>query len=269
MLTLVVSLLSIGLSVLTYWATGLFHQSYWLLFLLIPFFVCYYLVILNIYWVTIIALGSRYKGTQEHYKVNRFFLYNVRIIFSFLLALNHIRIKRINYHSPKEPTLVLFNHITDYDPWVLYHLTKGKYTFVGKASLRKVSVIGSLSTAIGTLFVERGNRESSEKMVNEATKYITEKNTSVFIAPEGTRSFTGEINTFKHGGFNIAIQSHCPIVLVGFKGMEKTVDKPMFKRCKVSVEMFKTISYEEYQNMTAGELAEYCEKEYKKYLGQL
>ena len=269
MLAAIVSIISIGLSLLTYWGVGLFNQSYWFLFLLIAFFLAYAIIILNIYWIVIIATSSRYKGDKEHYRVNRFFLYNVRLILSFVLALRNIYLKKINYHSPKEPSLVLFNHITDYDPWALYRLTKGRYTFVGKASLRKVSVIGALSTAIGTLYVDRKDRESSYKMVDEAVKYITEKKTSVFIAPEGTRSFTGEIHPFKHGGFNIATRSHCPIILVGFKGMEKAVNKPMLKRCKVTVEIFKTIQYEEYKDMTAGELAEYCEKEYKKYLGQL
>ena len=267
MLVAIVSIITIALSVLTYWAVGLFNQSPWYLFLLLAFAVGYSIIILNVYWIVIILLSSRYKG-KKTYKVNRFFLYNARLIMSFVLGVRNIDIKKVNYHSPKEPSLVLFNHVTDYDPWALYRITKGRYTFVAKASLQNVSVIGPFSNAIGTLYVDRNNRESSYEMVDHAVEYITEKNTSVFIAPEGTRSFTGQINPFKHGGFNIAIRSHCPIMFVGFKGMEKATDKPMSKRCRVTVEVFKTIRYEDYKNMTAGELAEYCEKEYRKYLGQ-
>ena len=267
MLFTIIAVLSCGLSVLTYWLTGLFNYSPWFLFLLIPFTITYGVILLNIYWITIMLLASRYKN-KENNEVNRFFLYNVRIIMSFLLTLQNIHIKKIKYRTPNEPSLVLFNHITDYDPWALYRLTNGRYVFVGKKELKNIAIIGSLSTAIGTLFVDRKDHNSSYEMCDLAVDYITKKKTTVFIAPEGTRSFTGQLNHFKHGGFNIALNSHCPIIMVGFKGMEKASKKPLLKPCRVTVEMFKTLQYEDYKGMTAGELAEYCEKEYKKYLGQ-
>ena len=106
-------------------------------------------------------------------------------------------------------------------------------------------------------------------MVDQAVRYITEQQTSVVIAPEGTRNFTGEIRPFKHGGFNIALQSKCPIKLIAFKNMQEATKKKRKTFIKVQVEVFDEIRPEQYENMTAAELAELCEKKYKEFLGQL
>ena len=211
----------------------------------------------------------KYKGKQFVNKVSTYNLSHVRSLSSFLVLLQGLFVKRKGFKDVvKEPGLVLFNHISDYDAWVLYKLIRGRYALVGKKALLKIPVIGSLSSSIGTLYAS-DEKEENMMMVDQAINYITKQQTSVVIAPEGTRNFTGEIRPFKHGGFNIALRCKCPITLVAFTNMQEAAKKKRKKFIKINVEVFDNIMPEEYENMSAGELAELCEKKYKNFLGQL
>ena len=216
----------------------------------------------------ILFLVYRDKEFVGH--VNLYHLFNVRLVSSFVLAINGVVIKSKGIKNrPKEPGLYLFNHASDYDSWALYKTMKGRYAFVGKKALRNIVMVRSLASSIGTLYVENGNNEQNYSMVDNAVEYITKKDTSVVIAPEGTRNFTGKILPFKHGGFNIAKRCKCPIYLVGIKGMEKTMDKKYKGLKKVQIELFGIIQPNEYEGFSAGQIAELCEGKYHQYFGDI
>lgn len=263
------AILSAILTIPSYWWFSFDKISPWYSFFLILICFTYYIIYLNIYWAWLIIHVHKYKGKQYVGKVSLFNLSHVRSLAGFLVSLQGLIIKRKGFKNiPKEPSLILFNHISDYDPWVLYKLLRGRYALVGKTALLKIKVIGDLASSIGTLYVGK-DRDENDKMIDQAVKYITEGNTSVVIAPEGTRNFTGEIKPFKHGGFHIATRSKCPIVLVGFQNMQDALKEKRKKILRIKVEVFDIIKPEEYENMSAAEVAELCEKKYKTYLGQL
>ena len=263
---LVFSLISLGASFLTYWLAGFFNQSPWFLFLLLAFFVGYIAIFFAIYWFGLILLAQKYKG-KETKKVNKFYLFHIKYLSAFTLVVNLIFVKQKGLKQiPKKPCLILFNHSSNYDFMTLYKNLKGKYAFIGKKELMYRPMTGVLSSAMGTLFVDRGNKESGHQLVDDAVNYITNQNTSVVIAPEGTRSRNGELNPFKHGGFHIALRSKCPIVMVYIKGMEKARHKPKLKVAVVEDVVLKIIEAKDYENMSAAELASYCENTYREFI---
>ena len=263
------AIISVLLTVPSYWWFSFNKYSPWYSFLLIVVCITYFIVYLNVYWVWYLIHIHKFKGKQFDNKVNMFNLSHIRSLSSFLIFLQGMFVKAKGFKGvPQEPSLILFNHISDYDPWVIYKVMRGRYAMVGKKALLKINVIGSMASSVGTLYVS-DIKEENNKMIDQAVDYITNQETSVVIAPEGTRNFTGEIRPFKHGGFNIALRSKCPIVLIGFSNMQDALKAKRKKFLKIKVEVFDTIKPEQYENMTAGELAEYCEKKYKEYLGQL
>lgn len=198
-----------------------------------------------------------------------FYLTNVRWVAEFILFINGIIVKKKGFKKPvKEPGLILFNHISDYDPWGIYQILKGRYAFVGKKALTGIPMVKAMASSIGTLYVDNGNKELNNAMVDKAIRYITKQDTSVVIAPEGTRNFTGQLLPFKHGGFHIALQSKCPIYLIGIKNMENALKKKKLQFVKVEFELFGVIRPEEYENMSAGQLANLAESKYRIFLGQ-
>lgn len=269
MLILVGLVLSIGAALGTYFGTPLASYSPWYLFLLIPFVITYFVIYLNVYWLIVLISVWQYKDVDFPGKVNKWCLFHVRLTASFCLSLRGILVKKKGFKDmPKGASLIIFNHISDYDPWILYKIMSGRYAFVGKYALRSIPMVRCLASSIGTLYVDNNNPELNRKMVDMAVEYISNKETSVAIAPEGTRNTTGRLMPFKHGGFNIATRCKCNIVLVGFTGMEKTINKSKASLVRVKVELFDVIKPEEYEGKTAGEVAIMCEERYKKYLGE-
>ena len=269
MLILAGLILSIGASLGTYFGFGFHNMSLWYLFLLIPFVVTYFVIYLNIYWGLVLIRIHKYKEIEFPGKVDKLNLLNVRLVSSFILTLRLIFIRKKNFKTKGlKPGLYLFNHITDYDPWAIYKIMGGRYALVGKKALRGIPMVRQLASSIGTLYVDNGDKELNEKFVTNAVDYITNKDTSVVVAPEGTRSFNGKLNPFKHGCFHIAKDCKCPIYFIGFKGMEKASNKSSLKPALVQIELFGKLEPNEYEGKSAGEIALMCEEKYRQYLGQ-
>ena len=271
MIVLMGTLISIGASLGAYFGFGFAQRELYYLFLLIPFFITAFVLYLNVYWLIYLIGIYKYRNKEFVGKVSFYHLYNVRMLSSFVLTINGVAVKRTKKTKwPKEPGLYLFNHVSDYDPWAIYKVMGGRrYAFVGKKALRNIVMVRALASSIGTLYVDNGDEKLNREMVEHAVEYITKKDTSVVIAPEGTRNFTGQILPFKHGGFHIALLSKCPIYLIGINGMEKTAHKKAWKRVKVTIDLFGTITKEEYEGKSAGEIANMCEQKYREYFKQV
>lgn len=67
-----------------------------------------------------------------------------------------------------------------------------------------------------TVFIDRGNRSSAVSAFDGAVKEMHDARQSVYIFPEGTRSYAIEpkLLDFKKGAFHLAIQAQVPVVPV-------------------------------------------------------
>ncbi|KAI9654103.1 MAG: 1-acylglycerol-3-phosphate O-acyltransferase [Bathelium mastoideum] len=65
-----------------------------------------------------------------------------------------------------------------------------------------------------TVFIDRGNRDNAMIAFEAAAKHMRTERQSVYIFPEGTRSYTAkpEMLPFKKGAFHLAIKAQVPIV---------------------------------------------------------
>ena len=121
-------------------------------------FITYLVIYINLYWIFLLIVVGPYKNKPRPGKVNKFALANIRFLSGFLVTLQGIKTRKKNFKLiPKEPSLILFNHVSDYDAWALYAKMKGTYAMVGKKALTKIPVVRCLSNSIGTLYVDRKN----------------------------------------------------------------------------------------------------------------
>ena len=119
-------------------------------------------------------------------------------------------------HLNERPVVFVGNHQSALDVLML-GTTFPKYCSVtAKKSLRRAPVLGWFMALSGTVFIDRGNRETARKAFEGAATEIREQRQSVFIFPEGTRSRaeTPMLLPFKKGAFHLAIQAKVPIVPV-------------------------------------------------------
>ncbi len=121
-------------------------------------------------------------------------------------------------HVPGHPVIFMSNHASHLDVPVLYAACPGSLRMVAKAELFRVPVWGQAMRQAGFVSVDRsGDRERARRAMTEAGEIIR-AGTSVWIAPEGTRSRTGKIGKLKRGGFRLAIETRTeivPMVLIG------------------------------------------------------
>jgi len=118
--------------------------------------------------------------------------------------------------------LVMSNHQSHYDVAVIYYVLGAKMRMVAKRELFNVPVFGSAMKAAGFISVDRGNNASAIASLDDARKAL-ESGTPIWIAPEGTRSPTGELMPFKKGGFVIAVETGTPVLPVSIAGTREVL----------------------------------------------
>lgn len=126
-------------------------------------------------------------------------------------------------------TLLIVNHLSSLDPWIINYCTfpwSLKYAF--KSSLLKVPIVGTtllLSGDIPIYFTkEKGGWAvkpgCTEKLMQTCKEYQSfDIGTVVF--PEGTRSISGQLQLFKSGFFRFAIENNCEILPCALHGSNK------------------------------------------------
>ncbi|KAK9467819.1 hypothetical protein V1512DRAFT_260147 [Lipomyces arxii] len=114
------------------------------------------------------------------------------------------------------PAIIVGNHQTEMDVFLLGRIFPRYCSVTAKSSLKYVPFLGWFMIFSGTVFIDRQNRGQAIRALDGAITRMKRERLSVFIFPEGTRSYftEPEMLSFKRGAFHLAIQSGFPIVPV-------------------------------------------------------
>jgi 1-acyl-sn-glycerol-3-phosphate acyltransferase len=110
------------------------------------------------------------------------------------------------------------NHISNLDIPVMFLATQMPIRYLAKAELFKIPIFKQAMDALGIVKVDRVKGAAIHSEVNAGVAAAQERGHSLIIFPEGTRSVTGEMSTFKKGAFRIAITNQLDIVPVTIIG---------------------------------------------------
>ena len=110
------------------------------------------------------------------------------------------------------------NHTSYFDTPLIYSIMPYFNVPICKYSLSYIPIIGWFLTLSGAIFVDRKNTKQCIESLNKSTIHIKSNNQSVLLFPEGTRTYTGELQPFKIGGFIFAIQTEMPILPIAICG---------------------------------------------------
>lgn len=268
-LLIAIVLLSIICGFVLIYFTGLAAISPYFWFLLPVIGVFGSGILISIAWGGLLLASAKYKNVQNTGKGNRFYQFWAVQLAKLMLFGSWSFLKKKGFGKiPKKGTcLYLFNHTSFLDCWMLLaSIHPHLFSIVSATAMKKVPMVGNLATALGCIYIDREDPESSKQMIETSIDYLVNKNTSVALSPEGAINRSGEIKHLKNGGFKIAIQSQRPIVLLHFKGIGN-IDhrKHIFVKCPISSEVIDVIYPETYQDMNASDLAKYVEEIYRGY----
>jgi 1-acyl-sn-glycerol-3-phosphate acyltransferase len=141
--------------------------------------------------------------------------------------------------APSKTYLIMSNHQSHYDVAVIYYVLGSAIRMVAKRELFELPVFGRAMRAAGFISVDRKNTESAIASLGDAKDKLG-RGIPMWIAPEGTRSPTGDLLPFKKGGFVLALATGAPILPVSIRGT-RDVLRAKGVRSRPGVEVFVTI----------------------------
>ena len=124
-------------------------------------------------------------------------------------------------------SVVMSNHTSLLDIPALMGAVPGSLRMVMKQELSRVPIWGPALVQSGFVPVERGAKERAIAQLSAAEKMLS-RGVHIWIAPEGTRSRTGELKPFKKGGFHLARSLGAPIIPAWIEGAATVVPPDRF-----------------------------------------
>jgi acyl carrier protein len=121
-----------------------------------------------------------------------------------------------NLLDKSKPCILVANHASYLDSYVLVAVINHPFSFIAKAELQSKAVINILLKRIGTLFVERFNQQKGL----EDTKILYKKGVgrSLLFFPEGTFMRMPGLLPFRMGAFETAARIGIPVVPIAIRG---------------------------------------------------
>ncbi len=110
--------------------------------------------------------------------------------------------------------VVIANHQSNYDLFVLGTVVPHRTVCIAKKSLKWVPLFGQLFWLAGNVLIDRGNAHKARRAMLTTTRTLQHEDTSIWVFPEGTRNLGKGLLPFKKGAFHMAIAAGVPIVQV-------------------------------------------------------
>lgn len=160
--------------------------------------------------------------------------------------------------TPHESFVLMSNHQSLYDVPVIYQALDRRIRMVAKKELFSVPVWGRAMQRAGFISLDRQSRERSRQTLLQSAD-VLHTGTSIWIAPEGTRSRDGRLGPFRRGGFHLALQSGCrilPITIVGTRAVLPAKGARVSDGCQVRVVVHPAIDPRDFGEERRAELTE-------------
>ena len=139
-----------------------------------------------------------------------------------------VRVDGLQNIDPDQAYVFAANHQSQFDIFVLLGHLPIQFRWLAKKELFRIPFLGVGMKGAGYIPIDRSNRKEAFKSIDLAAARVRE-GTSVVIFPEGTRTVDGTLQSFKKGGFHLAIKSKRPVVPVSVSGTFAILPKKGFR----------------------------------------
>ena len=175
---------------------------------------------------------QRFSQTFIYHLTRVFALPFFRILFRLL---TRYRVTGQDNVPPDGPLLIVANHLSSADQYLLYFTIKRKMMFMAKEELFRSPAVRTLARCFGAFPVYREG--IYRKALSEAY-WVLDNGFALVMFPEGARSMQAQLQRAMAGSALIALDKNVPILPVGITGMEarwKGILWSVFHRPRVAV----------------------------------
>lgn len=113
-----------------------------------------------------------------------------------------------------EPRVLIANHQSNDDLFLLGDVLPRRTVVVGKKSLSWIPIFGQMFWLGGNVLIDRKAGRKAKGTIGKTAAAMREDRKSVWIFPEGTRSKGRGLLPFKRGAFLAAIAAQAPILMI-------------------------------------------------------
>ena len=180
-----------------------------------------FLIVGTLFWASV-AIIFGWMGPQ-----GRFIFWVARVWSAGVLFCSGVRAEPA-FEAPLDPErqyVFMANHRSLFDIPALLTTLPGETRFLAKKSLFQIPIFGWALKMGGFVTIDRKDLGSARDSFAEAVALLERDGVSVLVFPEGTRSLTDDLLTFKRGGFLLALRSGLAIVPVGIAGSARVQRK--------------------------------------------
>ena len=130
----------------------------------------------------------------------------------------NIKRKLVGQFPSDGPYILMHNHSSFLDLFLLPTIIKGKYTAIIAEKNFHIPLIGTILKKLNGIPIKRAHSKSARESIQIAENFI-QTGFHIAIFPEGTRTITGNLNPFKKGGFHMAINTKTKILPLIVQGL--------------------------------------------------
>ena len=171
--------------------------------------------------------------------------------------------------TPQEGRFLLVcNHQHMADVGILISkFKKSKIAFISKKENRDLPVIGKIMHMTSSQTLDREDDRQALRVILKCIQLVKDKEVSMAVFPEGTRSKTGKLLPFRNGAFKIAQKANVPIVVCTINGTSDLFrNLKKLKTTHIHLHLVDVIQPEELKGKTTAEIGQ---RVYEMMIGDL
>ena len=118
---------------------------------------------------------------------------------------------------PQQSYVFVSNHQGAFDIFLIYGFLNRNFKWMMKRQIRNIPLVGIACQASHQIFVDKRGPSKIRQTYDKAREILKE-GMSLVVFPEGSRTFTGHMATFKRGAFMLADDLQLPVVPITING---------------------------------------------------
>lgn len=169
-------------------------------------------ILITIIVAIVIMFGSLFNAHFLDYRSGR--VWGRMLCWLFLMP---VKVEGCAHLQKGQSYVFVSNHQSAFDIFMIYGYLNRNFKWMMKASIRKIPFVGKACESARHIFIERGAPHIIKAGYEQAQRTLR-SGTSLVVFPEGHRSITGKIGTFKRGAFQLAEEINLPLVPLTING---------------------------------------------------
>ncbi len=117
----------------------------------------------------------------------------------------------------KTSYIFVANHQGSFDIFLIYGFLGRNFKWMMKKSLRSIPFVGKACEAAGHIFVDKSGPKKIQATIEQG-RHTLKDGMSLVVFPEGRRTDTGHMGTFKKGAFQLADELQLPVIPLSING---------------------------------------------------